>query len=188
MLAAMKLQLEIVTSHLSDPPDGIRQALENLSKLAAGALDQVRSVSRRLHPPEWQGLTIEAALSQLWHVSGIPLRYHAHLDLSPLPREPDPEIKALLYRTAQEGLSNIMGHSHAQKVSMSLRDSSDSVVLTLQDDGVGFNTAALSRPLSGGIGLRSLAEQATALGAKFDVDSGSNGTTLVLVTQYLLEF
>lgn len=187
MLAAIRLQMEVITSLLSDPPVAVRQALQNISVLAAEALDQVRSVSRRLHPPEWQRLTIEAALEQLWTVSGIPLSFEAVIDLRDLGREPEPEVKALIYRTAQEGLANIIRHSKAAKVSMSLRRSSDLVQLILQDNGVGFNADALKRApsrLSAGIGLRAITEQALALGAKIDIESGANGTKLVLITHF----
>jgi len=190
MLAAIRLQLEVVASNLKDPPVVVRQALTNLAALAAGALDQVRSVSRRLHPPDWQRLTIEEALRQLWEISGIPLSYDAHIDLVSLSREPDLEIKALIYRTAQEALSNISGHSNARKVAMSLESHGDRLILTLLDDGVGFDTALLTNPAANppaGIGLRSLEEQASAAGAKIDVESGPNGTRLKLITQYKVE-
>jgi signal transduction histidine kinase len=190
MLAAIRLQLEIITSQLSDPPEAVRLALANVSALASGALEQVRSVSRRLHPPDWQRLTIEAALRQLWEVSGIPLGFDAHLDVAPLRGEPELEVKALIYRAAQEGLSNIISHSGAQTVAMSLKSQGDMLVLTLQDDGVGFSTTAAagagSKPPEG-IGLRSLAEQAVAIGAKIDTESGPTGSRLTLIAQYRVE-
>jgi signal transduction histidine kinase len=187
MLAAIRLQLEAVSAQLCDPPAQVRQALENIGALAGEALNQVRSVSRRLHPPEWQRLTIEEALRQLWALSGIPLIFEADLQIQDLGREPEPEVKALIYRTAQEGLSNIIGHSKAVKVSMSLCQNGDLLTLMLEDDGVGFDPAALNcapATLSGGIGLRSLAVQAEAISAKMDIASGRNGTKLKLTTQF----
>ena len=187
MLAAIRLQTEIVTGQLPQPSDAVRHALGNIATLAAGAFDQVRSISRRLHPPEWQRLTIEAALRQLWELSGIPLRFDARLRVETLDREPDPEVKALLYRTAQEGLSNIMEHSGAKAVSLALRQSGDLLTLVLEDDGIGFDPAGRALApvsISSGIGLRAIAAQAAALGAKMDIASGPNGTTLVLSTHF----
>jgi signal transduction histidine kinase len=186
MLAAIRLQLEVVTSQVCDPPAPVRQALDNIAALAAQALDQVRSISRRLHPPEWQRLTIEDALHQLWNLSGIPLIFDAHLSLEALDSEPDPEVKSLIYRTAQEGLSNIIGHSKASRVAMSLHSRGDLLMLALEDDGVGFDPDRLARTprVGGGIGLRSITEQAEALGAKIDIESGRNGTKLFLSTQF----
>lgn len=185
MLAAMRLQAEFVGEHMPEPGPPLRQALQNMAALVDGALDQVRSISRRLYPPEWQRLTIGAALRQLWEVSGIPLQFEARLDLHALEGEPDPEIKSLLYRTAQEGLSNIIRHARAHMVAMSLETFGDRLVLTLQDDGVGFDAATLTRvPVhgGGGIGLRSIEELAATLGAKIRIATGPNGTKLVLST------
>ena len=190
MLAAIRLQLEIVSNQVVHPATPVRHALENIAALVTEALDQVRSVSRRLHPPEWQRLTIDAALRRLWNLSGIPLTFEAILDIPPLHREPDVEVKTLLYRTAQEGLSNIIGHSRAKKVAMSLRSQQDSLVLELEDDGVGFDAFALARTPSGiatGIGLRSITELTQGLGAKIAVESGPSGTKLVLSTPYSVE-
>jgi signal transduction histidine kinase len=190
MLAAIRLQVEVVSSQFLHPPAPVRNALENIGALVAEALDQVRSVSRRLHPPEWQRLTIDAALRQLWDLSGIPLIFDATLDLPPLGRDPDLEVKTLIYRTAQEGLSNIIGHSKAKQVALSLLPHEDTLVLQLEDDGVGFDASALVRApasIATGIGLRSITELAHGMGAKIAVESDSNGTKLVLSTPYSLE-
>jgi signal transduction histidine kinase len=190
MLAAIRLQLEFVTSQLTESPAPVRQALENIAALVGGAFDQVRSISRRLHPPEWQRLTIEAALQQLWDLSGIPLRFKASLRVQTLDREPQPEVKALLYRAAQEGLSNIIEHSKAKSVALSLTQSGDLLVLVLEDDGVGFDPATVAGApvgVSSGIGLRAIADQSAALGAKSEIASTPNGTTLVLSTHFSAE-
>ncbi|HJT87857.1 MAG TPA: histidine kinase, partial [Bryobacteraceae bacterium] len=71
MLAAIRLQLELIAVQLPDPPQAVREALNRVGMLASEALEQVRAISRRLHPPEWQRLTLGAALRQLWELSGI---------------------------------------------------------------------------------------------------------------------
>ena len=72
MLAAVRLQMELISANLTDPPAVVRQGLEKISILVRDALEEVRSVSKRLHPPEWQRLTLESALRQLWGMSGVP--------------------------------------------------------------------------------------------------------------------
>jgi signal transduction histidine kinase len=183
MLAAIRLQLEIVAALLPGPPALVQQALSRISTLANDALEQVRSVSARLHPPEWQRLTLEAALQQLWDLSGIPQRFQASFRIQPLPHEPDLEIKVLIYRAAQEALSNVARHARATRVNAALETHGDCVILTIQDDGVGFDVAGLLRgPASvvSGIGLRSIREQAAAVGGKLDIESGPAGTTLLV--------
>jgi signal transduction histidine kinase len=181
MLAAIRLQLEVVASQISDPAEAVQRALEAIGRLAGDALEQVRGISRRLHPPEWQRLTLEAALAQLWEVSGIPQRFEARLSIQQLPHEPAHEIKVLFYRVAQEGLANIARHSGASQVEMTLEATDKTISLTLHDNGRGFDPSTLaSTPanIESGIGLRSIREEAADLGAKLDIKSGPGGTTL----------
>ena len=183
MLAAIRLQLEIVAALLPDPPAPLQQALNRISTLANEALEQVRSVSARLHPPEWQRLTLEAALEQLWDLSGIPQRFEASLRISPLPHEPDLDVKVLIYRVAQEALSNVARHARATRIDAALETRDDRVILTIRDDGVGFDVAGLLRGPAGvasGIGLRSIREQAATLGGKLEIESTPAGTKLLV--------
>jgi two-component system NarL family sensor kinase len=183
LLAAIRLQLEVVASQLPHPPELVAKALERIGTLAADALEQVRSISHRLHPPEWQRLTLEAAILQLWEYSGIPERLEASLRIEPLPREPEQEIKVLIYRGAQEAIANLTRHAHATKIDMALEASGDRVVLTMEDNGIGFDVAKLlAAPASvaSGIGLRSIREQAAALGGRLEITSGPGGTKLEL--------
>jgi signal transduction histidine kinase len=183
MLAAIRLQLEIVAALLLDPPGLVQQALDRISTLANDALEQVRSVSARLHPPEWQRLTLADALQQLWDLSGIPQRFEASFRIQRLPHEPDLEVKVLLYRAAQEALSNVARHARATRVEAALETRDDCAILTIRDDGVGFDVAGLLRgpaSVASGIGLRSIREQAAALGGRSEIQSGPAGTTLVV--------
>jgi signal transduction histidine kinase len=181
MLAAIRLQLEIIGTQAPEPTAAVKQALGRISSLANEALQQVRSVSRRLHPPEWQRLTLEAALQQLLEISGIPQRFQTSLHITPLPCEPALEVKVLIYRAAQEALSNLIRHSRATSIDLTLEPIGGSLVLTIQDNGIGFDarrqfTAPAS--VASGIGLRSIREQAASVGGKLVVESSPVGTRL----------
>jgi len=181
MLAAIHLQLEIIGAQAIEPPAAVKQALGRISTLANEALQQVRAVSRRLHPPEWQRLTLEAALVQLWDISGIPQRFQTSLRITPLPHEPALEVKVLMYRATQEALSNLIRHSRATRIDLRLEPIDGSLVLTIQDNGVGFDARRqFSAPanVAAGIGLRSIREQAASIGAKLTVESSPVGTKL----------
>ncbi len=183
MLAAIRLQIEIVATLLPDPPALVQQALSRISTLANDALQQVRSVSGRLYPPEWQRLTLADALQQLWDSSGIPQRFTAALRIQPLPHEAGLEVKVLVYRAAQEALSNVARHARATRVDAALETRDDCVILTIRDDGVGFDIARLFRGppnIASGVGLRSIREHAAALGGKLEIESGPAGTRLVV--------
>ena len=183
MLAAIRLQLEVIAIEQPSPPQNVAYALSSISALAADTLEQVRGISRRLHPPEWQRLTLESAIRQLWEISGVPQRFEASLQVQPLLREPHLEVKVLIYRALQESLNNLVRHSLATSIYATLELCAGQLVLSVRDDGVGFDAERLfSAPanVAAGIGLRSIREAAEALGGKLDVESGAHGTKLIV--------
>jgi two-component system NarL family sensor kinase len=189
LLVAIRLQLEVIATQVTNPPPGVQQALNRIATLANDAGEQVRSLSRSLHPPEWQRLVLEAAVRQLWDASGVPQRFQAKLAIEALPREPEQEAKVLVYRAVQEALTNLVRHAQATQVEMTLAARGDRVVLKIQDNGVGFDVAALlSRPanVTQGIGLRSIRERALSLGGTLELVSGKGGTTLELSVPFEL--
>lgn len=186
-LSAIRLQAETIASEVPGNDNPAREAVNRIFTLTAEALEQVRSVSKRLHPPEWQRLSLAAALEQLWELSGIPQRFEASFHIGPLVHEPELEIKILLYRAAQEALSNLIRHSQATRVEAVLAEHAGEVVLTFRDNGVGFDAArvfAAAATITGGIGLRSIRDQAESLGAKLTVASGPAGTTLEITAPF----
>lgn len=183
LLVSILRQTETAEAQLLGDGTEVRQTLGRISTAASEALALVRAVGRRLHPPEWQRLTLETALEQLWQMSGIPQRYQAELDLASLPAQPEPVIKALFYRAAQEALSNVDQHAHASRVRLALAGSADRIALTVWDNGPGIDTAALAAApalIGAGLGLRSIREQAAAVGGKMVLESGPLGTKLVV--------
>jgi len=181
LLAAITMQVDILQNQIPDRAPPVEQALRHIGLLAAEALDQVRSLSRRVHPPEWQRLSLDAALRQLWEISGIAQRFAGEVRLPTPALEVDPELKTLLYRATQEALSNIIRHSRASRVDLTLEQQGDRLVLTIHDNGVGFDPARVFSGLpdiANGLGLRAIREHASALGGKLLVQSGPLGTTL----------
>ncbi|MGB7762081.1 MAG: histidine kinase [Bryobacteraceae bacterium] len=183
LLVSIVRQAETAEAQLPAGESEARHTLGRISAAASEALALVRSVSARLHPPEWQRLTLEAALEQLWQISGIPQRYQAELSLAAPPAATEPVIKALFYRAAQEALSNIDQHAHASRVRLTLAAGAERIELTVWDNGPGIDTAALAAApalIGAGLGLRSIREQAAAAGGKMILESGPLGTKLVV--------
>jgi signal transduction histidine kinase len=186
-LAGIRVHLEIVHTHIPSPPDLARGSLERIGVLAEEALEQVRAVSHRLHPPEWERLTIHEALRQLWDLSGLPQRYEASLELPPRALRLEPNPKALIYRMAQEAISNLIRHSGATRVRLALTEAPGLLVCTVEDNGKGFDARrqwAAPASVVAGVGLRSIRDQAASLGGGFFVESSSQGTTLKLTLPY----
>lgn len=146
------------------------------------ALEQVQGISRGLYTPAWESRPLREALRDLWENSGIPEQFNAVLDLQELCGDPRLHVRAAIYRAAQEGLSNVVRHSGARRVRLSLREQDGCVILEVEDDGEGFNPEPdASRPAAtAGIGLRSMRELAGQLGGKFQVSSSPKGTSLTM--------
>jgi two-component system NarL family sensor kinase len=182
-LAAIRLQLEVIAVELPQPTANVADALRNIATLTVDTMEQVRNLSRRLHPPEWQRLTLESALRDLWEISGVPQRFEASLRLERLPWEPHLEVKVLIYRGLQEALSNLVRHSRATRVAVSLEIRDGQLCLTVLDNGVGFDAERVfsaRASAAAGIGLRSIREIAQELGGRLIVESGPDGTKLVV--------
>ncbi len=187
MLTAIRLQVEIAEASIPNPSPAAKQALERIAAIAEEALDQVRSVARRVHPPAWQRLSLDAALRQLCQMTGVDGHFETILHIQPLDFDPGVEVKSLFYRAAQEALSNVIRHSKATRIQLIFQQVRDRLVLQVRDNGVGFRRARARVAAAGGtapslastgMGIESIRDQARSLGGKLLIHSRPIGTTL----------
>mgnify|MGYP004701487067 CR=1 FL=1 len=174
-LAGIKIHLELIDQFLENPPEQVRGSLHRIGLLAQEALQQVRSIARRVHPPDWERLTLAQALEQLWDVSGIPRKFEASLSLGAF-HEPPAETRILIYRVAQEALANAVRHSAAGRLRLGLTGGGGAVRLTVEDNGKGFDLGGALAASGGGIGLRSMRDQVRLAGGELRIESGAGGT------------
>jgi PAS domain S-box-containing protein len=89
------------------------------------------------------------------------------------------DVEVTYYRIAQEALNNIVKHAHATRADVLLELRDGSLVLVVEDDGIGFDPAAPER--AQGIGLLGMRERAELVGATLEVESSpGNGTSIFL--------
>src|SRR5437660_2209692 len=100
-LAGIKVNVDLIAEHLPNPPEPVRRSLERIGALADHALSEVRSVSQRLHPPDWQRLDLARAIQWLWITTGIPEKFHATLELHSLESDIPDAVRIATYRAAQ---------------------------------------------------------------------------------------
>ncbi len=150
------------------------------------AADQVRDAGRSLrsllveiYPPSLAEAGLESALSDLAarvEARGIDASVVVDVPEADL----DQDTTRLLYRTAQEGLRNVVAHAHASRVDVSLSRRDGVAVLEVSDDGVGIEGDAVPAQ-EGHIGLKGLAGLAATMGASLMIDTTpGRGTTLRL--------
>jgi two-component system NarL family sensor kinase len=183
-LSGIKLNLEILSNFAGDLPQPAREALARLRSLADQALEQVRAVSHKLYPPDWQALTTGDAILHLVQTSGLPCTLQLDLDICPLPLEPSHTVKVILYRCAQECISNVARHSGATRFTLSLRAAGPMIRLCAEDNGRGFPK---NSPDRAGIGLVAIREHAARLGGTCNISSGSDGVRICVELPFAAE-
>ena len=86
--------------------------------------------------------------------------------------------KSIIFRITQEFLQNSIKHANCKNIFVLLKDTDNSLVLTLKDDGKGFNINALN---AGGIGLKNMKKRTELIGGQFKLESlDQKGTTLTI--------
>jgi signal transduction histidine kinase len=80
-----------------------------------------------------------------------------------------PDTEVAYYRVAQEALNNVVKHARASRVDVVLESDEGSVVMVIEDDGVGFDPA--EREQAGGFGLAGMRQRATLIGATLQIES-----------------
>jgi PAS domain S-box-containing protein len=150
-----------------------------MREIAAQAIDEVGRLARGLHPIALEDVGLDAALRRLAaeysHTHGTAIQ----LEVEGLNGQPlSPPVQIALYRILQESLTNVVRHARARKVSIRLRRGARLLILTVNDDGRGFDTAAAVSGSSTHLGLQSIRERALLLGGAANFISGRKGTQI----------
>jgi two-component system sensor histidine kinase UhpB len=173
-LTAVVLQLERAARD-AEPP--VRGNVEEAREAVRESLEEVREIARRLRPEALDDLGLGSALAALTldvsRRTGLRIARRIEPDLPAL--APDEEL--VVYRVAQEGLTNVARHADAQHAWVTLAGRDGHVTLEVCDDGCGFEAAGV-----GGAGLRGMRERALLVGAELAIDSRPGAGTAVRLT------
>ena len=156
-------------------PEDVRPELAAVRESARTGIDDVRRVARQLRPGVLEDLGLHAALASLATDVGALGRTTVRRTIGRgLPELPQ-DRELVIYRVAQEALTNVVRHAHAATAELSLCKVGDKVVLTVSDDGRG------SAALVAGAGISGMRERALLIGADLSVTSTpGRGTTVCL--------
>jgi PAS domain S-box-containing protein len=152
--------------------------IATLQETVRQSIERLRSLLFELRPAALDRDGLVAALTQyLQHTSketGWTFEIVDRLEF-----EPDPELRATLYRTAQEAVANARKHSSASRVVVTVITEGDGITIRVSDDGSGFDTGRLDEPRPGHLGLVTMVERAELMGGWCRVSSvPSEGTTV----------
>lgn len=175
-LTAVLLELKQVARSAPEP---VRTRLHEVQETTRQSLDEIRRIARRLRPGVLEELGLLSALKSLTtEITGrtnLAVTHHLSHDLPPLDRE----TELVIYRVAQESLTNIVRHARATTVDLSLRPKAGGVELRIRDNGCGIGNAAE------GAGIRGMRERALLIGAHLTLTSIPSGGTEVQLSARL---
>jgi two-component system, NarL family, sensor histidine kinase UhpB len=174
-LTAVMLQLERTSQEAAAPvSDQLQEAREGVR----ATLEEVREIARRLRPEALDDLGLSNALAALTNDMGRRAGVRVERRLAPDVRPLEPDEELVVYRVAQEALTNVARHSDASRAWLSLcRGDDGRATLVVSDSGCGFEPATHAD----GTGLRGMRERAMLVGAALDVESRpGHGTTVRL--------
>jgi two-component system sensor histidine kinase UhpB len=171
------LLLRLEAAREAAPPE-LEAEIAETKALANQAMQELLSLARQLRPTALDDLGLIAAVGgQVEQLARgeTETEFAVEGDFSDL----DDDTQLVVYRVAQEALSNATRHSGASRVTVRLRRSAeDGVALEVTDDGCGF---AFDES-EGGLGLAGMRERALLIGAKLTIESRpGHGTTVHLV-------
>lgn len=157
----------------AETPSHAVEQLQEISKIAAQSLEGVHEISRNLRPFHIDRLGLTKAIEVLVEAAAGASGFRCRVALRSVDGLLPPRSEIHLYRIIQELVNNIIKHSDASEASLSLGPSQGKLVLTVQDDGRGFDYAAVfGRPASEhGLGLTDIAERVRILDGKLQCDS-----------------
>lgn len=179
VLTAIKVELATAQRAI-DAHGGDHRLLQKSRSIADGALHTVKDLSRLLHPAVVDDLGLSAALD--WYLRDFSARhgieatfFQAHMEEARLP----PPVELAVYRVVQEALTNVARHANATACSVSLRRWPEVLVVSVEDNGKGFDLERTASP--SGLGLIGIRERVAQVHGHLRIETApGRGTRLVV--------
>lgn len=158
---------------------GIASGRQDLGFTVESILNDVRSISRNLHPVLFEKVGLKLSTHQLAERMSQQHNFMISAELDGYKGGLSTDAELQLYRIIQEALSNIIKYAKAHAAKVTLSSENGMVTAEVRDNGKGFD---VSESLKGGksFGLHSIIERATAIGGQAQIVSSSSGTVITI--------
>ena len=182
-LTAIGMGLHALKDSIQTNPERAAQQAARLEQLASGGVGELQRMVSGLHPPQLDDFGLMAALR--WFARDTSDRYHIPIQVYAEGQIPtlDIEVRTVLYRIAQEAITNVIRHADASQIDVHLEGRLRHLVLRITDNGIGFDIdAALAhKPGTPSWGLMGMFERAELVGAECKITSVQGKGTSVEV-------
>ncbi|MCK9555383.1 sensor histidine kinase [bacterium] len=140
-LSGLKIYLDVISNAIGGKSPDIEEKIRKCKNVLSGLIEKSHNIAELLRPPALDELGLADALrgmiSQYRQVSGLDISFSGAVSKSGIKGE----YSLLIYRIIQECLTNIIKHSGATKVDVSLKGAGNGLELTIKDNGVGFKNS-----------------------------------------------
>lgn len=181
VLTAIKVELAVADQAI-ETAGGPAHALKDVRSMTDGAIHTVRDLSHLLHPALLDDLGLCAAVD--WYLRSFSTRHGIRADLlhDRMDERLTAETEAAAYRIIQEALTNVVRHAKATMCRVYLQRLANTVLVTIEDDGVGFTPSGADRSgVRQGLGLIGIRERVSQLRGTLRLESApGNGTRLTI--------
>jgi PAS domain S-box-containing protein len=180
ILTAIKMDMTWMTRHLPESEGVVLARLTESIKLINDGFKAVRTICSGLRPGVLDDLGLAAAIE--WQASEFASRNGVQCQVSvpPVDLHLDGDRATATFRIFQECLTNVIRHAQAKSVRVALCHEEDSILLVVEDDGIGFCESGFSNSL-GSLGLLGMKERAQFCGGDVHISSSpGNGTTVTV--------
>jgi PAS domain S-box-containing protein len=178
-LTAVKIDLQC-TQCLEEHTEIVRRLDDSIGALEL-LVQQARQLSLELRPPLLDDLGLVPALR--WYLDQQAQRtgFHVKFFADPSLERVDVSLETVCFRVAQEALTNIIRHAHAQEVNVELHRTTETLHLVVRDDGIGFDVATAQQRCRQGasLGLLGMLERVALVGGEWDCKSAPGSGTEV---------
>ncbi len=181
LLVSSRYGLESALSRSGEHGD-IAEPIEKSMQALDGAISEVRRISRALRPSVLDDMGLAAAVKALGKEFARQSDIEVEVEAEPARKLLTDEAKTALYRVIQEALTNVSKHSSASKVSIRLFRRGSSVVLLLEDDGVGMTSGGGKMLDTAGLGIRNMQERIDTFGGSIKFRRARTGGLAIHVT------
>jgi signal transduction histidine kinase len=172
-LATLKREALVSTS-------GLDRNIARTQRLVEKSVNIVHEFARELRPAVLDDLGLIPALHAFVKLFSQRTRIHVHLKVFAGVEQLDNNHRTILYRVAQEALTNVSRHAHASRVEVSIQKPADAVCMTISDNGRSFEVEhALNAKGQKRLGLLGMRERVEMVGGHFGIESiPGRGTTI----------
>jgi PAS domain S-box-containing protein len=182
-LTVLKMDVLGLGKKLNGADTAIHEKIGEIIELLDKTVKSVRRISSELRPSLLYNLGLEAAvewqLRQFEKVSGIKT---AFIEPAEELKIPDP-VKNGLFRIFQESLTNAGRHANATKIIVSLKESNGRLILSIGDNGQGFENEKIGAKQT--LGILGMRERCQMMGGNFEIKSApAKGTTVIVSVPY----